>query len=315
MKILLGWFLCASMMLASVLSPLHKIEAGGIVQNIALVQNEIIVGTSAGTLDVYSAHDAHKVFGYTFEKIKDFTGDEVAPKVFSVDALKGRFIAVVQASNGARELYSVSKGKAERIIAADKNWFIAKARFVDERHVLIALLSNEVILWDMAEGKALYQYQVNPSHFSDFALNDTKTLVALSCESGEISIADVRTGKITKVLKGGNVDNVYKVDFKKSAVSCAGQDRRGIVYELNSGAYERYDGSFLIYAGALSPSEALVAFASNEENDIVVFHRATKAKHHILKGQKSTLNTIIFASEKELISSSDDATIMIWRLP
>ncbi len=315
MKILLGWFLCASMMLASVLSPSHKIEAGGIVQNIALVQNEIIVGTSAGTLDVYSAHDAHKVFGYTFEKIKDFTGDEVAPKVFSVDALKGRFIAVVQASNGARELYSVSKGKAERIIAADKNWFIAKARFVDERHVLIALLSNEVILWDMAEGKALYQYPVNPSHFSDFALNDTKTLVALSCESGEISIADVRTGKITKVLKGGNVDNVYKVDFKNQKILCAGQDRRGIIYDTQSKSYERFDGSFLIYAGALSPSANLGAFAFNEQNDIVIFDVISKAKKHTLKGQKSTLNTIVFVNEKELVSGSDDQFILIWRLP
>jgi WD40 repeat protein len=96
---------------------------------------------------------------------------------------------------------------------------------------------------------------------------------------------------------------------------CAGQDRRGIIYELGNGAYERYDGSFLLYAGALSPSLKFGAYAFNEQNDIVLFDLASKSKVYTLKGQKSTLNTIVFASERELVSSSDDQFIMIWRLP
>ena len=140
-------------------------------------------------------------------------------------------------------------------------------------------------------------------------------MVASSCESGEITLFEALNGKIIKVLKGGNVDNVYKVDFKKDVVLCAGQDRRGIVYNVQNGSYERFDGSFLIYAGALSPSLKWGAFAFNEQNDIVLFDLVTKSKAHTLKGQKSTLNTIVFASEKELVSSSDDQFIMIWRLP
>ena len=140
-------------------------------------------------------------------------------------------------------------------------------------------------------------------------------MAASSCESGEITLFDALSGKIIKVLKGANVDNVYKVDFKKEKVLCAGQDRRGIVYDVSSSAYDRFDGSFLIYAGALSPSLKYGAFAFNEQNDIVLFDLASKSKAHTLKGQKSTLNTIVFANDKELVSSSDDQFIMIWRLP
>jgi len=315
MKYFLLLSVLTSVLLSAELSPRSVIEAAGNVQQIALVEGKIIAGTSVGTLEMYKLSDATKLSSIQFPKIKDFTGDEVAPKIFSVDMLDNTLLAVVQASSGARELYLMEEGKPKILIDAHANLFISKAKFVDKNRILVALLSNELLLWDVKNKKEIYRIQPNPSHFSDFALNESKTMVASSCESGEITIFDVMSGKIIKVLKGGNVDNVYKVDFKKEKVLCAGQDRRGIVYELGSGAYERFDGSFLIYAGALSPSLKWGAFAFNEQNDIVLFDLTTKSKVHTLKGQKSTLNTIVFANEKELVSASDDQFIMIWRLP
>lgn len=315
MKLFLFLSFFTSVLLSAALVPERIIETAGTVQHIALVEGKIIAGTSAGTLEVYQLSDATKLSQTKFSNIKDFTGDEVAPKVFSVDMLGNTLLAVVQASNGARELYLIEEGKPKVIIDATANLFISKAKFVDKKHILVALLSNEIFLWDIGAHKEMYRIQPSTSHFSDFALNETKSMVASACESGEITLFDVLSGTITQVLKGGNVDNVYNVDFKKDKVLCAGQDRRGIVYTLQSGAYERFDGSFLIYAGALSPSLTFGAFAFNEQNDIVVFDLATKAKVHTLKGQKSTLNTIIFATEKALVSSSDDQFIMIWRIP
>lgn len=315
MKYFLLFGVMLSTLLSAELSPRSIIQAGGNVQQIALVDGKIIAGTSVGTLEMYKLSDATKLSTITFPNIKDFTGDEVAPKIFSVDMIDNTLLAVVQASSGARELYLVEEGKPKVLIDAHANLFISKAKFVDKNRILVALLSNELLLWDVKNKKEIYRIQPNPSHFSDFALNETKTMVASSCESGEITLFEALSGKIIKVLKGGNVDNVYKVDFKKDVVLCAGQDRRGIVYNVQNGSYERFDGSFLIYAGALSPSLKWGAFAFNEQNDIVLFDLVTKSKAHTLKGQRSTLNTIVFASEKELVSSSDDQFIMIWRLP
>ncbi len=315
MKYLLLLSVFASVLLSTELAPKRIIEASGNVQQIALVEGKIVVGTSVGTVETYQLSDASKLSLVQFPKIKDFTGDEVAPKVFSVDRIENSLLAVVQASNGARELYRIDEGKPQVLIDSSANLFISKAKFVDQNRILVALLSNEFLLWDVKNKKEIYRIQPNPSHFSDFALNENKTMVASSCESGEITVFDALSGKIIKVLKGGNVDNVYKVDFKKEKILCAGQDRRGIIYELGNGAYERYDGSFLLYAGALSPSLKFGAYAFNEQNDIVLFDLASKSKVYTLKGQKSTLNTIVFASERELVSSSDDQFIMIWRLP
>lgn len=305
-------FLCAMD-----IAPRKIIEAGGNVQNIALYGNKIIAGTAVGTLEIYQLDDASFVSKIEFEKIQDFTGQSIAPKVFSVDMLENSntYLAVLQTTSGARALYIVENGKKIEIISASQNMMINKAKFVDKNRILIALMSNEFILFDIASKKELYKVQANPSHFSDFALNENKTMVAGSSESGEITVSEVSSGKTVKVFTKGNVDNVYKVDFRNGKILCAGQDRRGIVYDVNSGSFERYDGSFLIYAGALSPSAKLGAFAFNERNDIVIFDLDKKAMLHTLIGQKSTLNTIIFANEKELVSGSDDKFIMIWRLP
>ena len=82
--------------------------------------------------------------------------------------------------------------------------------------------------------------------------------------------------------------------------------------KLNQGNY--IEGSFLIYATALSPSAKKVALPMDEKNNISIYKRSSKSKIVELQGQKSTLNTIIFKDEKTLFSSSDDKTVMMWRL-
>lgn len=310
-------FLLCATLFAGDITPRMVIQAGGNVQNIVMQGTNIVAGTNAGTIEVYALSDGKMLKKISFEAIKDFTGDAIAPKVFSVDALEERdsYIAVVQATGGARRLVLIENGVHKELVRASENMFINKAKFVDNHRVLIGLMSNELVLIDTKTGQKQYQVQINPSHFSDFALNESKSLVASTCESGEVTISDVASGKILNVLSAGNVDNVYKLDFKNQKILCAGQDRRGIIYDVTTKAFDRYDAPFLIYAGALSPSAKLGAFAFNEQNDIVIFDLHVKSKLHTLKGQKSTLNTIVFVNEKELVSGSDDTFILIWRLP
>jgi len=145
-------------------------------------------------------------------------------------------------------------------------------------------------------------------------LNADKSLVIFSCESGILRLVDVPSGKVMKELKGMNLDNVYKVDFKQNIVSGAGQDRRGSLYDVTTGRGDYIEGNFLIYATGLSPNAKKVAFAMDERNDISVYDVVTKAKIAVLHGQKSTLNAIIFKDEMTLFSTSDDNTVMMWEL-
>ena len=318
MKWLISIFLLiVSIQADTTIKPYDFIEAGGNVIDIVLPDDDmLVVSTDKGTIESYILSTKSQTSKIKFPMIKDFMGDDIYPKVFSTDYLKNSkvYLAVVQANSGYRELFTIKDGKKTQLISADDKHFISKAKFVDENRIMIALLSNEFILYDIKERKEMYRVHVSYSHFSDFMLSLDKSMLVGSSESGEITVLNVENGKIIKILKGANVDNVYKVDIKKRMVLSAGQDRRAIVYDLDTGSYSRHDGHFLIYAGALSPSAKKSAFAFTEDNDIVIFDTDSDRQLYTLKGQKSTLNTIVFIDENRLVSGSDDKFIMMWKL-
>lgn len=300
---------------SSVVTPVQQIKVNGVAKDMVLRDNTLIVATDNGVVQVYD-YEA-KVFSkiITLPKVKDFIGDLVPARVFSVDKLASRYVLLSDSGKGGyANLWLHENNTSTQVLMHTDKIAAIKARFVNKEHVLLGLLSNEAVLFDIKNKKELFRVQLSESKFSDFALNEDKTQAVFACESGVLNVIDTKTGKILKELKSVNVDNVYKVDFKQGIVSGAGQDRRGALYDVSMGSGTYVQGSFLIYATGLSPSSKRVAFAMDEKNNISIYNRSSKSLIAKLQGQKSTLNTIIFKDENILFSSSDDATVMMWKL-
>lgn len=300
---------------SSVVTPVQQIKVNGVAKDMVLRDNTLIVATDNGAVQVYD-YEA-KVFSkiITLPKVKDFIGDLVPARIFSVDKLASRYVLLSDSGKGGyANLWLHENNTSTQVLMHTDKIAAIKARFVNKEHVLLGLLSNEAVLFDIKNKKELFRVQLSESKFSDFALNEDKTQAVFACESGVLNVIDTKTGKILKELKSVNVDNVYKVDFKQGIVSGAGQDRRGALYDVSMGSGTYVQGSFLIYATGLSPSSKRVAFAMDEKNNISIYNRSSKSLIAKLQGQKSTLNTIIFKDENILFSSSDDATVMMWKL-
>ncbi len=297
------------------IKPSFEIVTQGTVKDIMIDDKNLCIATDAGLVQVYDIENKKFIKEISLPKIKDFMGDMIPPKVFSVDVIDGRFLLLSDSGKGGyANLWIDENNETKLLMDYREKRAIIKARFIDKKHILFGYLGNEAALFDTKTKKELYRVQLSPSKFSDFALNEDKSRAVYSCESGVLNIIDTKTGKIVKLLKGINRDNVYKVDFKNGIVAGAGQDRRGALYDATTGKGDFLQGKFLIYATGLSPSAKKVAFAMDEENDISIYSIATKSRIARLKGQKSTLNRIIFLDEDSVVSASDDNTIMIWRL-
>jgi len=171
-----------------------------------------------------------------------------------------------------------------------------------------------LILYDMKNDKNLYREQIGGSKFSNFALNEDKTKVIIADESGDMKLVNVKDGKIIKVLKGQNLDNVFQVDFKNKTIVTAGQDRRCAVYGTQDSRAYYKQASFLIYSVGLSPSAKLAGFASDEHNNVTIFNTGTKSDLYKLGNHKMTLTNILFINEEELFTASDSKEINYWKL-
>jgi WD40 repeat protein len=315
MKSLFLLTLLVTISFATIIKPNMQIKVEGNAQDIILQNDDLIIATDAGVVIRYDVNDKKVVKKIKIPTIKDFMGDTINAKIFSVDYIDGRYMFLSDSGQGGySNLWIHENNQTTKIISHEYKGAIIKARLIDKDHVLLGFLGNEAVLYDLKNKKNIYKTQLDPSKFSDFALNEDKTKAAYGCESGAITVIDVKTGKVLKKLEGINKDNVYKVAFNKDIITGAGQDRRGSFYDLRSGKGDFFEGSFLIYATALSPSSKKAAFAMDENNDITIYDLSTKTELNKLHGQKSTLNSIIFKDEDTIFSASDDDTVMMWKL-
>ncbi len=313
-KIILLTLILITTLMARDITPVKEIKTEGNVMDMKIINNLLYIGTNEGSLDVYDIKNEKFIEKIQLKKIHDFMGDLMNPKIYSVDMIGTKKLLLSEGERGARELYINENNITTKVITGEAKLMMQKAKFIDDNHIFLGLLSNEIVLYDIKAKKSLYIKQLSQSKFSDFALNEDKTKAVIACESGINFIVNVKNGKVIRELEGGNKDNVFKVSFKNGKVAAAGQDRIGSVYNTNNDNIKMFQAPFLIYATGLNDDASLVAYAFGIDNEIAIFDLRTKSKIYNLKGQKSTLNSIIFYDKETLYSGSDDKFIMKWSL-
>ena len=294
------------------LEPSKIFKATGTVQSILVEKNKLYAGTDNGTIEIFSIETNEKIKTIKIPDIKDFMGDVLASKIYSIDLFKDKILIVSQGMKGYRNIFVYENEKLNKIIGIDKKYFIQKASFVDDEKIVFALLSNQIGVYNYKTKKLSYLIQVSPSSFSHFIISEDKKKIATTDESGIVRIMDIATAQVLKQPKAINLDRVYQLDYKKGVILTAGQDRKSVVYKGNSSSFLDFD--FLLYSCGLSPKANLAAVAYNEKNEVLVFDVDSKKKLYNLKGQKATLTQILFKNETEVFVSSDDPNINYFNL-
>lgn len=294
------------------LEPQKVFKATGTVQSIVLKNNKLYAGTDNGTVEIFDTINNKKIKTVKLPPIKDFMGDIIPSKVYSVDLYKDELLIVSQGMKGYRNIYLFKNDKLSKIIDIEKKFFIQKASFVSEQKIIFALLSNQIGLFDIYTKKIDYLIQISPSSFSHFMIDEDKKNIATTDESGIVRVMKISNGQIVKQPKAINLDRVYQLDFKNDIILTAGQDRKAVIYNEPFSYSMEFD--FLLYSCALSPNAKLAAVAYNEQNEVLVFDIKSKNKLYNLIGQKATLTQILFKNEKEVFVSCDDQNINYFKL-
>ena len=292
--------------------PKMKVFASGDVQDMVISDNTLYVATDASKVDIFDLNTKTLIKSIQIPTIKDFMGKEINSKIYSVDVLGNAIIFVSEGEGGYRVLWKYTDEKLEKLVDTNKKNFIREARFVDKSRVLMGLLTNEHIMYDIAQKKVIYNTQFSTSSFSDFTLSEDKTKYVTTDESGIVRMVDTKTSNVLEELPAKNVDRVYQLDYKKGVVLTAGQARRAVVYKPFGTYYLEFD--FLLYASALNTNATLGAVAYNIQNDVLVFDVESKQKLYSLTNARATITKILFVNDNELLVSSDSKQINYYKL-
>lgn len=313
-KFLIIFFLLVLNIFAKDLTPNYSLIASGAVTDLVLKEDKLFVATSASSVDIFDINSKEKIDSIKMPKIKDFMQDIIDSKIYSVDVLENNILILSQGQKGGRNIDIYKDGKIENIIKDKDRLFIARAKFLDENHIIYALLSNQIYLYDIKNKKVLNEIQVSQSKFSHFKLNEDKSKILIADESGILTMIDSKNFEIIKTFRNQNLDNVFQVDIKNNLILTAGQDRRAAIYSMNEKNNYYKEFSFLIYSVGLSPSGNLAGVASDEENNVTIFNTNTKENLYKLTENKSTLSNILFINENEIFVSSDDKKINYYKI-
>lgn len=313
-KFVFSIFLVFNLLNAKEIKPNSEYIAKGGVTDLVFSDNKLYAATAASAVDIFDIKTKTKINSIILPKIKDFMGDIIDSKIYSVDVLDNKILILSQGEKGGRAINLYVNNELKEIISDKKKMFIAKAKFIDEKTIIFALLSNEIYTYNLVENKILKLKQISYSKFSNFILTEDKNSIIIADESGDLQMLNSRTLETIKTFKNQNLDNVFQVDTKNGIIITAGQDRRTVIYNTNSNTSYYKSASFLIYSAGLSPSGKLAAFASNEDNEVTVFDTTNKNDLHTLVQNPATLTNILFINENEIFVASDHKKINYYKI-
>ncbi len=311
------FFLLISILLVNLfakdIKSLYTLKADGTILALLVDSDKIYASTDSGVVDIFDIKSRKKDKSIEFDKIKDFFGDMSDTRIFSVDKDKGKLLFVSQGEEGFSRVYIYKDDKNNLIFDKKNKLSIVKAKFISEDRIILALLSSQVLLYDLKTKKIIYNEQVSGSKFSDFSLNSDRTRMVLVDESGAATLVDTANGKIIKVFKGQNLDNVYQVDYKNHTIAIASKDRRCGVYKDDGSLSYYKKADFMVYSVGLSPDGSICAYPSDFVNNITIFDVQSGENLHRLVGDKSTISNIIFTSNNTIFTTSKNK-IKFWRI-
>ena len=315
MKVLfLSIFIANALLALTIKHPIAQYKVDGAVTDIVYENNKLYCATSASSVDIVDIKTKKTVQKITVPHIKDFMGNDIEAKIYSVDVLHDKILLLSQANHGFRQIDILSDKKLTRVLDASQKLYIAKAKFVNDSTIILALLSNDIISYNIHTKKNNWILQASQSKFSNFVLSEDKTEVIVSDESGDLHIFDTNDGTLLKTLSGQNLDNVFQVDYKNGVIATAGQDRRVVVYDAKTNSSYYKLSKFLIYSVGVSPSGKLIAYSSDENNNITVFDANAKRTLAIYGDNKMIPVKILFISKKQFFVATDDTVINLYEI-
>jgi WD40 repeat protein len=269
--------------------------------------------SSVGFIAIYDLHNLEPVSRFEFDKIENFYGDLNFPRLYSADLSRhdDRIVFVKETASGKTVVQMQYGSEETTLIPEDENLAIRKIRFLDEHRILMATIESEAVIYDLRKSMITYKKQLSHSSFSDFAINPKSHDFVFATESGAIPLVDGDTGEIKTIIEGGNLDDIYSIEFADRVIITAGKDRSVSVYNLDSNLVEKFTSEFYFFAISLNTGTQSALFVVNEANQVGLFDLDRQKVRILLNGAGKSIEVLKFINQHQALGATYNQ-ILFW---
>ena len=163
-KIVTILILITSIYAANIQKPVAKYISSGAVTDIVYRDAKLYSATDASCVDIFDVETKKIIQKIKVSQIKDFMGDVIDSKVYSVDIIKDKILILSQAQKGARRLHIYENDKLELFIPYTEGLFYQK----NTNSLLIACKSSPSINKNESFNgfKAIYRFDLSNKNFN-----------------------------------------------------------------------------------------------------------------------------------------------------
>jgi len=268
--------------------PVKEIEASANVLNATLINGKLFIATDGGTVEIYDPKESKFDEIIKMDDIKTYVSDHERPKILNVDELNGKMLILSEGDYATKVLY-----------------------LLDDEHIALASISNEIYFLNLKSGEIYDSFKISIAMLSDMEISEDRGTLAIACESGKVYFYNVRTKKMDRILDI-HTDNIYDIAYKNGVMISGGTDR--IVGIFSAGTLKKINTGFLVYGVGLSSDGKIAAYMSDEMSDVNLVDSASLENIAMLKTGQSTINSIVFISDNEVVTSAYEKKILFWRI-
>ena len=294
---------------SEITTPYKQIEVSANVLSTTLINGKLFVATDGGTVEIYNPKEDKFEEIIKIDDIKTYVSEHERPKILSVDELDGRTLILSEGDYATKVLYLRENGEMKSIKLA--NQAIKKALFLDDEHIVLASISNEIYFLNLKSGEIYENFKISIAMLSDMELSEDRKTLAIGCESGKVYLYNIKTKKMDQVLDI-HTDNIYDIAYKNNVLITGSTDRIAGIF--SAGSLKKINTGFLVYGVGLSDDGKIAAYMSDEMSDVNLVDSVSLEKIAMLKTGQSTINSIVFIGDNEVVTSAYEKKILFWRV-
>ena len=233
-----------------------------------------------------------------------------------MNVLDGKILFLAQAEDGYSELFVSDGNKTTKVLDKSKMLYAKAAKYVDGEHVLLALMSDEVILYDIVHKKVLKRRKFGEYFYSVMAMDKDRRHFVIGDEGGEVIMGEAPSLKRLKLFENINKDKILSIDINKNIIAAGSRaDKTLAIYDWQENSHKVVKNpDFFIYVVGVSPDNRYVVYGDNDKYVLKVLSIGNLERKYELIGHKNIVNVVRFIDKNTIVTGSETGEILKWRL-